>query len=450
MSAATNSRTERPDTLVYGLGSTGLSVARHLSGRGIDALYVDSRANPPGLDALRRLVPDAQVAVGSLSGDLLRDVSQIVVSPGIADNDELLVEARATHIDIVSDVELFAQTVAADCVAITGSNGKSTVTTLVAMMCEAAGLRVLAGANLGTPALDLLASEVPDVYVLELSSFQLQRTRSLEPKVAALLNVTADHLDWHASEAEYVEAKRRIFDNAAAAVVNRDDPVVMERLPTSLPVITFGLGAPGREEFGVIERSGERYLARGDAELINVRELALVGQHNQANALAALAIAEMLGLDVRNVIDVLREFRGLPHRMQLVAQIDGVDYINDSKATNVAAAIASVRSLPGRVVLLAGGQGKGGDFSLLARETADRLSAVIVFGEDAADLEKAFERKTAVSRVDGLGDAVRRAAELAEIGSTVLLAPACASFDQFPNYTKRGDAFVALVQELSQ
>ncbi len=449
MSATATKRAERPDTLVYGIGSTGLSIARHLAARGIDAVYVDSRAEPPCLGELRRLVPDAQVVVGTLSNDLLRDVSRIVVSPGIADNDEFLTEARATRIDIVSDVELFARNVAADCVAITGSNGKSTVTTLVAKMCEAGGLRVLAGANLGTPALDLLSYDVPDVYVLELSSFQLHRTKSLEPRVAALLNVTADHLDWHASAADYVEAKRRIFDRAQAAVVNRDDPVVMARVPAGLPVISFGLGVPGSDEYGVVTRSDGTYLARGERTLIDTKELALVGQHNQANALAALAIAELLGLDVGAVASVLREFQGLPHRMQLIAQIEGVDYINDSKATNVAASIASVRSLPGGVVLLAGGQGKGGDFSLLARETAERLSAAVVFGEDARALESAFDGKVPVSRVNDLRAALTRATQVAAAGETVLLAPACASFDQFPNYAKRGDVFASLVKGLS-
>ena len=449
MNAASDTRADRPDTLVYGIGSTGLSVARHLAARGIDAVYVDSRAEPPGLSELRQLVPDAQVVVGELSNKLLRDVSQIVVSPGIADNDEFLTEARATSIEIVSDVELFARNVTADCVAITGSNGKSTVTTLVAKMCEVGGLRVLAGANLGTPALDLLSRDVPDVYVLELSSFQLHRTHSLEPKVAALLNVTADHLDWHASEAEYVEAKRRIFARAQALVVNRDDPVVMARVPANLPVVSFGLGVPEQDEYGVMSRPDGSYLARGEQALIATKELALVGQHNQANALAALAVAELLGLDVDTVVNVLREFQGLPHRMQRVAQINGVDYINDSKATNVAAAIASVRSLPVGVILLAGGQGKGGDFSLLARETADHLAALIVFGEDASALEKAFNGKAPVSRVADLPAALARATEIATAGQTVLLAPACASFDQFPNYAKRGDAFSSLVRGLA-
>ncbi|MEM7504669.1 MAG: UDP-N-acetylmuramoyl-L-alanine--D-glutamate ligase, partial [Pseudomonadota bacterium] len=326
---------------------------------------------------------------------------------------------------------------------------KSTVTTLVAKMCEVGGLRVLAGANLGTPALDLLSRDIPDVYVLELSSFQLHRTHSLEPKVAALLNVTADHLDWHASEAEYVDAKRRIFARAQALVVNRDDPVVMARVPANLPVVSFGLGAPGKNEYGVMLRPDGTYLARGDRALIATKELALVGQHNQANALAALAIAELLGLDVDAVVGILREFQGLPHRMQRVAQIDGVDYINDSKATNVAASIASVRSLPVGVILLAGGQGKGGDFSLLARETANHLAGVIVFGEDAGALETAFNGKAPVSRVVDLPAALARAAEIATAGQTVLLAPACASFDQFPNYAKRGDAFSSLVRGLA-
>ena len=446
----TGSSERRPATLVYGLGSTGLSVARFLGRTGVDATYVDSRERPPGIDELRHIAPDADVVLGDMSSDLLQDVSRIIVSPGIADNDDFLQEARKAAIEIVSDIELFSQTARADVVAITGSNGKSTVTTLVALMCEAGGLRALAGANLGKPALDLLADETPDLFVLELSSFQLHRTKNLPAKVAVLLNVTADHLDWHNDESEYRRAKLRIFDQADAAVVNREDPEVLQDLPDGMPYTTFGLDAPDAGHFGVISEDGVEYLARGDTALFACRDIALVGLHNRANVLAAMAAGERIGLDSAAMLQVVAEFPGLPHRMQFVRNVDGVNFINDSKATNVAAAIASVNSLAGPVVLIAGGQGKGGDFTALAAAVANKLRAVFVFGEDAGLLGEAFTGKAELHLVGDLGEAVRQSAQLAAPGDTVLLAPACASFDQFDNYMQRGDSFCDAVGGLGK
>ena len=439
----------RPRTLVYGLGATGLSVARLMVRENVDAIYADSREQPPGLQRLADIVPHAPVHLGDLSPALLEDVTTLVVSPGVPENDEFLNAARAAEIDVVSDIDLFIRRVSGEFVAITGSNGKSTVTTLVARMCKACGQRAAAGANLGEPALDLLLLETPDVYVLELSSFQLQRTEHLPAKVAVLLNVSPDHLDWHRSEAEYVEAKYRIFAEADAAIFNRDDPDAKGRVPSGVRAVSFGSGPPGPEDYGVREHDGKRVLVRGSEPLLETDELALVGEHNVLNALAALAVVELLKLDVASALSVLREFSGLPHRMQRVARVQGVDYIDDSKATNVAAAIASVRALSGGIILLAGGQGKGGDFAALARDTAAFLDALIVFGEDAGKLEAAFRGHVAIHRVADLESAVARASSIASPGQTVLLAPACASFDQFDNYGERGDAFAQSVQELA-
>ncbi len=444
----TNATAPRPDTLVYGLGNTGLSVARYLSRRGVEAVYVDSRDRPPGLEDLHGIVPHAEVVVGDTSAALLRDISRMIVSPGIADNDEFLTEARRADIDIQSDIEIFVKDVEREFVAITGSNGKSTVTTLLALMCDAAGKRALAGGNLGPPALDLLAGETPDLYVLELSSFQLQRTRHLPAKVAVLLNVSPDHLDWHADEAEYRAAKYRIFDQADAAVINRDDPEALGRLSADLPRVSFGLDEPGPGQYGVVTDDRGDYLARGDRPLLACRDIGLVGLHNRANALAAMAAGELVGLDTAAMLAVVGEFRGLPHRMQFVRSIGGVDYINDSKATNVGAAVASVRSVGGPVVLLAGGQGKGGDFSAFAAAVGDRLRAAVVYGEDAGLLADAFSGEAPLYRVDELSDAIAKGRELAAAGDTVLLAPACASFDQFENYQRRGDAFCDAVAGL--
>ena len=342
--------------LVYGLGSTGLSVARFLARHDNPARYLDSRESPPGLDELRNICEDAETVTGKTPKRLLKKTSRIVVSPGIADSDDFLQSARDAGVDIVTDIELFVQEAAAPFVAITGSNGKSTVTTLLSLMCQAAGMRVLAGGNLGVPALDLLAEDDPDFYLLELSSFQLQRTTHLPAKVAVLLNISPDHLDWHASEDEYRQAKYRIFEQAEAAVINRADEDVNDHLPKNIHSVSFGLDEPEAGQYGLLADEDDWFLARGDQLLLSVSDIAMVGAHNQANALAALAAGELLGLDQSSMLQVLNEFPGLAHRMQSAGRIAGVQYINDSKATNVGAAIASVASVHSPVVLIAGGQ----------------------------------------------------------------------------------------------
>jgi len=436
-------------SLVYGVGKTGLSIARYLRRVDASAIYVDSRRQPPGLEELEALQPHADIVLGTPNPALLKDIARLIVSPGISDRDPFVIAARAAGIDVVSDIELFVEQARAPFVAITGSNGKSTVTTLVALMCEAAGLSALAGANLGEPALDLLEHAAPDVYVLELSSFQLQRTRYLPAKVAALLNISADHLDWHSDEAEYRAAKYRIYRDAQAAVWNRADSDSQRWLPDTGSVRSFGLDTPREGAYGILDLAGQRCLARGKSRLKACDELALVGIHNQANALAALAVGELLGLDDAAMLAVLSSFRGLPHRMQFVARVAEVDYVNDSKATNVAAAVASVQSLDTPVVLIAGGQGKGGNFAVLADAVHARLRAAVLIGADAAAIERAFAGRVNVLHAATMPAAVARATSLAQPGDTVLLAPACASFDQFANYMERGAAFAAAAEALA-
>jgi len=439
----------RPVELVFGIGVTGLSVARHLQRNGVNAVYADSREEPPGLEALREIVPDAEIVLGKLTKKILKGIDRIIVSPGIADSNSLLMAAREADIEIVSDIELFVQEVAVGFVAITGSNGKSTVTTLLALMCESAGKRALAGANLGEPALDLLTADAAELFVLELSSFQLHRTRNLSAEVAVLLNISPDHLDWHGSVEEYRAAKYRVFTGAGSAVFNRNDPEVLKHIGKGVRKISFGTDAPEDGHYGIIIEDGVKYLARGSKLLLACTELALLGSHNQENALAALAAGELIGIELAAMLQVLCEFPGLPHRMQFVACIGGVDYINDSKATNVDAAIASVGSVPGPVVLIAGGQGKGGDFEHLAHCVHEKLRAAIVIGEDADRIARAFEQPGIVFHAAVLSDAVHKASEIAQAGDTVLLAPACASFDQFDNFGRRGEAFCDLVLELA-
>ncbi len=434
--------------LVLGLGATGLSIARYLQRNDGDATFYDSRDEPPGIDQLKEIFPDAKVVLGSnrLPGKIVR----VIASPGIADNDELLVKARKKKLEVISDIELFARDAKAPFVAITGSNGKSTVTTLVYHMCRADGRTVLAGGNLGEPALDLLDEDTPDIYVLELSSFQLQRTQTLPAEVAVLLNVSPDHLDWHADEDEYRRAKYRVYSEARAAVVNRADETAADAAHHIDNVITFGLDEPDDGQFGVRRDDNEVYLARGDTLLIAVSDMRMVGLHNQANALAALAAGELLGLDMGPMLQVLTEFPGLSHRMQFVARKGAVNYVNDSKATNVAAAVASIHSIDGTVVLVAGGDGKGGNFSELAAALEGKLRAAVLLGTDAEAIADAIDTVMPVYFARDMDDAVCQAAAYAESDDTVLLAPACASFDQFANYCARGDAFSSAVEALSR
>ena len=445
MSAARATATK---DLVVGIGATGLSVARYLRRTDIDAMFFDSREQPPGIKELDEVWPDAEVLLGNAK--LPSGVARIIASPGISDSHPLLANARKKHVEVVSDIELFARAAKAPFVAVTGSNGKSTVTTLIYHMCRADGREVLAGGNLGKPALDLLDQPTPQLFVLELSSFQLHRTQTLPAAVAVLLNVSPDHLDWHTDEAEYRESKYRVYREAQAAVINRADAEAARHTGHCKRVISFGLDAPDDNQFGLRVEDGQTYLARGDSLLISVSDLAMYGAHNQLNALAALAAGELIGLGMLEMLQVLAEFPGLPHRMQFVARIGAVDYINDSKATNVAAAVASVNSVDGMLVLIAGGQGKGGDFSELAEALEGKMRGAVLIGTDAERIASALDTVMPVHFAEGMAQAVRLAASCAEAEDTVLLAPACASFDQFENYMARGDAFSDAVRALKR
>ncbi len=447
MNAAKKKSASKKD-LVYGLGATGLSVARYLQRNDISAIYHDASEDIAGLDELHSIDADAEVILGKDTKGLLKKVGRIIVSPGIPDDDALLVAARKKKIKIVSDVELFLDELSAPLAVITGSNGKSTVATLLSLMCDAAGVPALAGANLGTPALDLLTEELPDTYILELSSYQLHRLPELNADVAGILNVSPDHLDWHSSEDEYRAAKYRIFREAKAAVFNRQDEGVVDHIPEDIPQLSFGLDEPGDGQYGIREEDGVEFLARGEQLLLSVDDVALAGRHNRANALAALAMGQLMGLKLPPMLQVLNEFPGLPHRMQFVDTIAGADFVNDSKATNVAAAIASVESVEGFVVLIAGGEGKGGDFVKLAKTVHMRFRCAVLIGEDGPDIARALDGLAPVHSADNMEEAVACAAGFAESGDTVLLAPACASFDQYQNFKARGEAFCQAVEAL--
>lgn len=433
---------------VLGLGSTGLSIARYLHRNALNATFFDTRDEPPGVDDLREIFPKAELLLGEV--ELPRHIERVIASPGISDSHPILVEARAAKLEVVSDIELFAREAQAPFIAVTGSNGKSTVTTLLYHMCHAAGLEVYAGGNLGEPALDLLDKKPPDIYVLELSSFQLQRTRKLPAEVAVLLNVSPDHLDWHRDEAEYRGTKYRVYREARAAVINRADPKAAEFVQDIETVISFGTDEPDDGQYGLRCEEGETFLARGESILLSTRELMLYGIHNQANALAALATGELAGLEMPAMLQVLCEFPGLPHRMQFVERLASVDYVNDSKATNVAAAVASIGSIEQMVVLVAGGDGKGGDFDELAAALENKLRAAVLIGKDAEKISDALDTVMPVYFARDMEDAVQQAATYAETDDTVLLAPACASTDQYSNYTVRGSAFIEAVRGLQR
>jgi UDP-N-acetylmuramoylalanine--D-glutamate ligase len=435
----------RERSVVIGLGRTGLSAACWLRDAGHDVLVMDSRKSPPGLAELQRVAGDVQVHKDGFDPARLPGATQLVVSPGVSLDEPIVRAARASGIPVLGDIELFARAVRAPVIGITGSNGKSTVTTLVARMLQAAGAAVQAGANLGEPALDLLRGPVPDFYVLELSSFQLERTQSLRARAAVVLNVSADHLDRHASMGEYAAAKAVIYRGCEVAVVNADDVAAASLAAGVRRRIEFTLRAPRGDAFGLIGRGEDAMLARGSTLILAKASLALTGAHNVANVLAAMALCAAVDIPLERTLSAVRAFRGLPHRMQLVADTNGVRWIDDSKGTNVGATVAAVEGLEGSVVLIAGGLGKGADFAPLAATLRGRARAVVLLGADAPRIAAALEGVCPVEHASGMEDAVRRAAALAAPGDTVLLSPACASQDMFVDYADRGDQFARAV-----
>ena len=446
-------------TLVVGLGLSGRAICRHLGRLGVPFMVADTRERPPGLDDVRAAHPGVVIHCGPLTDLDLAEVEEAVVSPGVDPQTPGLEALAGRTRDatgepvLVGEIALFVRAARAPIAAITGSNAKSTVTTLVGEMAREAGVRVAVGGNLGTPALDLLAT-TPDaeLFVLELSSFQLETTPCLGAETAAFLNLSEDHLDRHGDMAGYRAAKRGIFRGARHAVVNAEDPSTWPA--TALPAQDrFTTRLPEGDEWGIARRDGRDWLMHGDTPLMPADEMRLPGRHNQANALAALAMGHHLGLPLAAMVAVLRRFPGLPHRGELVAEVDGVRWINDSKGTNVGATLAAIDglgpTLEGRLILLAGGVGKGADFRPLAAPLARYGRGAILFGRDAGRLEDALRGRLPVTRVEDLQAAVARAADIAMAGDCVLLSPACASLDQFSDYQARGAAFCGAVRRLA-
>ena len=434
--------------LVVGLGVTGVATARYLAARGVDVTVIDSRAVPPGLADLRSSNPAIKVVTESEDPRWLEGIGQVVLSPGLALDSPIAEHAVRLGVPVVGDIELFARDVAVPVLAITGTNGKSTVVTLLERMLSATGLDVAAGGNIGPPALQLL-EENAEIHILEVSSFQLETTQSLTPDAAVVLNVSPDHLDRHGTLAEYAALKAKLLQSAKCAVFNRDDPLVCAMVSGHPNAIPFSLLEETEGGYGVVEHKGERWLAHACEPLLPAATLRMPGIHNEANALAALALASVLDCDIEPQLTALREFTGLPHRCEWVAERDGVTFINDSKGTNVAASVAALEGIKGPYVLIAGGQGKGADFSPLVASARGKLLGVVVIGEAADELGALFTQTCPVRLAGDMDAAVNLAVELAPSGSPILLSPACASLDMFVDYTHRGDAFITSVKGLA-
>ncbi len=449
----TTAQQDAPGTLVVGLGKTGLSCVRHLRRLGRRVTAVDSRPSPPALSAVCEEFPEVRVTLGGFPRQAFQGVDDIVVSPGVSLAEPALEQAVAAHIPVCGDIELFARAVGATpVIAITGSNGKSTVTTMVADMLRMDGRCVGVGGNLGMPALSLLDGERPEVYVLELSSFQLETTDSLEPRVAALLNVSADHMDRYADVDQYARTKARIFTGRGAMVLNRDDARVAAMARDDREVIFYTLGVPRAGEFGLRQGRHGDTLSFGETPILAADKLTVAGLHNVANGLAAMAVASVLGVRHETMARALQDFRGLPHRCQLVAEAGGVRWFDDSKATNVGATVAAivglVGDLGGRLILIAGGDAKDADFSALAEPLARHVHLALLIGRDAGRIAAVAEGAVEIVHAEGMADAVDIAHARAQSGDGVLLSPACASFDMYTSYEERGDAFAAEVRRV--
>jgi len=446
--------------LVLGLGESGLAMAQWLHRQGARVRVADSRSAPPFAAELKRSAPGAVLLTGSFNDELIDGAELIGLSPGLSLNEPVVAEAARRGIPVVGEIELFAGALReldarGQCkvIAITGTNGKTTTTALTGALCRAAGKVTAVAGNIGPAALSALmtcldAGKLPEVWVLELSSFQLETTVSLAVDAAAVLNVSDDHLDRYAGLDDYAAAKARIFAGGGAQVLNRQDARAMAMSNAVSRRLTFGLGAPaGPDDFGL----KDGWLMQGSERLLAASELAIAGLHNAANALAALALCRSIDLPLALLLPALRDFKGLPHRVERIAEIDGVAWYDDSKGTNVGATVAALEGLGRKVVLIAGGDGKGQDFSPLAPALAGHGRALVLIGRDAMKIEAAVaDCGIPLIHAQDMEQAVRKAAVAARAGDAVLLSPACASFDMFRNYAHRAEVFAQAVRELAQ
>ena len=447
--------------LVLGLGETGISLVRWLVAQGARVRVADSRDHPPSLDILHAKFPQVDVRCGIFRSELLDGIALIAISPGVPLRDPFVVKAAAQGIPIVGDIELFALSLPKNkvpkIIAITGSNGKTTVTSMVGAMCRAAGKETLVAGNISPAVLDVLMQrdgKHPDIWVLELSSFQLETTASLNADAATVLNISEDHMDRYRDMGEYVAAKARIFradGHGGVQVLNRDDADSSAMALMERKHITFGVNSPpvGDEDWGIESVDADVWLVQGKQRMLNASELMVEGLHNVSNALAALALCRAIDLPLPPLLDALRNFRGLPHRVEVVAEINGVIYYDDSKGTNVGATVAALKGLGRRAVVILGGDGKGQDFTPLQHAVTQHARAVVLIGRDAEKIASALQKcEVPLLHARDMNDAVRQGAAQAQPGDAVLMSPACASFDMYRNYVHRAEAFIVAVREL--
>ncbi len=434
---------------VIGTGITGLSVARFLARDQQPFVLFDTRELPPNLDKIKAEFPDIQLQLGELDADSLLHFDELIVSPGISIETPAIAAAKNAGVSVVGDIEIFSRFAKAPIVAITGSNAKSTVTTLVGEMAANAGIKVAVGGNLGTPALDLLADDI-ELYVMELSSFQLETVTKLNAKAATILNISADHLDRYPNMRAYILAKLRVYFGAEHIIVNRNDVLTHPPLAASAKPVYFG-GKADFGSFGLIEENGESFLAQNLKPLIAASELKIRGKHNVDNALAALALGNAAGIPMAAMLDTLKSFRGLHHRCEFVSSKDGVEFYNDSKGTNIGATLAAIAGLarnPAQLIVIVGGEGKGQDFNELKPVLAKTNCQLVLIGRDAPLIAAAADGVVPVHFAGSMQEAVDKSFALAKAGDAVLLSPACASFDMFKNYEDRGNKFCEAVQVL--
>ncbi len=442
-----------PDVrLIIGLGETGLSCARYFTRLNLPFTLLDSRLDPPKLSEFQKAFPQRVYHLGAFDRKHFQNCKELIVSPGVDLNEENLSTAiQQYNLKPLGDIELFAQQALAPIIAITGSNAKGTVTSLVGKMIDQAKLKVAVGGNIGKPVLDLLDEPIPDFYVLEISSFQLETTYSLHPKLASILNISPDHLDRHKTLAAYIQAKQRIYQNCEIALWNREDSPTYPKYQAK-KVISFGLDPlkSNLKEFGLQVVNQKTFLTEGNKILLPVEKIPIKGKHNWTNALAALTIGRAIGLELSAMLTALCQFKGLPHRCQWIKKHKGVTWYNDSKATNVGATLAALNGLgpaiSGKIILIAGGLAKAADFSLLSDPIKRYVKKMILIGRDASLLKTALENSTAIDLATDLAQAVKLAHHTATQGDIVLLSPACASMDMFKNYEERGNVFSDLAR----
>ena len=439
----------KPFTVIVGLGKTGLSCAQFLAQKNQSFAVTDSRIEPPQLKEFTQIFPNTELLLGQFSENLLEKAEEIILSPGISLQEPLIAKQAAKGKSIVADIELFAREVRKPIIAITGSNGKTTVTTLIGLMMKAAGFNATVCGNIGEPVLQQIRTKT-DYYVIELSSFQLETTFSLHSRAAIVLNISEDHMNRYTTLQDYLGAKQRVYAHCQIPVVNADEPEIWKHLSLTERFLSFGLEASA--DFSLIECKQQIYITHRGERLVPIKELKLNAHHHLQNAMAALAIGTAVNVPMAAMLRVLRDFPGIRHRCQLIRTRYRVDYFNDSKGTNVGATQASIVSLgqsaKGQLILIAGGQGKGADFSSLRESVKRYVKEIILIGEDASILEKALKGCTIIKHADSMNEAVNQAATVARAGDIVLLSPACASYDMFRNYKHRGDVFINTVKAL--